>query len=166
MFRSLPFKFPGGNRIFFFFMLFQVSQHNHTYHPIIPGHIYSTNLIIIKGIIFHSPLPQPWFSAAANDCPSPAPLLIHTVPVHLTAVLPEELWSPAAPHTAAAAPAGGATHRQRWNDIIISGDVIMSKRWATSSFTSQPLPPTYPHRSTLHVVLTYWRVSTAKFLER
>lgn len=63
-------------------------------------------------IKLHQPLPRLWLSDAAEDCPSQAPLVRSSAPVHQPAAPPEELWSPAAPHTAAAAPAGGPTHTQ------------------------------------------------------
>lgn len=44
---------------------------------------------------------------------------------HLPAVLPEELWSPAVLHTAAAAPAGGTVHRQTdTSEVVMSSQTL------------------------------------------
>lgn len=53
----------------------------------------------------HPPLPHPWLFAAEGDCPSQGPGVRSNASVHQPAAPPEELWSPAGLHTAAAAPA-------------------------------------------------------------
>lgn len=61
---------------------------------------------------FHPPLPLPWFSDAAQDCPSPAHVGRSNAPERPPAALLEAFWFPAVLRTVAAAPAGGTKQRR------------------------------------------------------
>lgn len=88
---------------------------------------------------FHPPLPLPWFSDAAQDCPSPAHVGRSNAPERPPAALLEAFWFPAVLRTVAAAPAGGTKQRRlKQHDDVLT--VFVSCILSSLGFFLKQLP--------------------------